>query len=139
MSPEDFVTYEQAFALKKLGFDERCTHYYINDSKSLREVEPRCFGMYSISYNFNYDDSNELFEELTSAPTLAQAHQFLISKGFLIVPYSMSFESWQCRVCKKGKPFNNSKLYEDFASYNEALSEGITECLRILDNESTIE
>lgn len=132
MNKEDFVTYEQAISLRELGFDEECTHYFIQGNQGLQEVQPRHFGMYYISYDFNYDDSNELFEELISAPTLAQVQKwFRKNKQIHVEPNIINENTFRYSI--KSVPYSLYRITEDiFNSYEEALLSGITECIKFL-------
>lgn len=124
MNKEDFVDYSQALALEGLGFDLDTDYVYISiNSKISRVTRSEFIG----------NGLNKICDSSCPSPTLLEAHKFLISKGLLIVPYSMSFESWKYRLCKRGEQFVDSKLYEDFYSYEEALSDGITKCIKILE------
>jgi hypothetical protein len=44
---KEFVPYEQALALKELGFDEKCLGYFTKNSLELREPYPLCGKTYS--------------------------------------------------------------------------------------------
>lgn len=127
MNNKYFVTYEQAIALKKLGFEGECFYNYQN------EYHVNCEDDVISEIVLTYKGGN--YKTSTDAPTLEQAHAWIRDQGFLIVPYSMSFESWQYRICRKGKPFKESTLYEDFKSFEDALSFGISECLKIIKDE----
>lgn len=136
---EKYVSYSQAVKLKELGFDWDCTHYYNdndNNPKHPYEVEPRCFGMYHISYDFNYDDSNELFEELTSAPRLDQAQKWLRdTKELHVLPRleNVNKPDYVCIVTLMRKEIiriTNNGSY--FPNYELALSAGIDAALELL-------
>lgn len=127
MNNKYFVTYEQAIALKKLGFDLPVNHYYSNN-----QLEELVDGSTS---NYDNCNSSDYIDSICSAPTLEQAHAWIRNKGLLIVPYSMSFENWQYRICRKGKSFKESTLYEDLESFEDALSFGISECLKLIKDE----
>lgn len=109
---EEFVTYQQAIDLKRLGFNSPVDHVY-QDGVLLQ----------------GGGGSGEIYP----APSLCQVYDWLISKGLLIVVYSMSFKSWQCKVCERGKQFIYSIHCEDFYFPDEALLEGINECLKIYE------
>lgn len=111
----NFVDYRQSLDLKKLGFDYPVNHVYFNGI--LQEIFPE-------------RDCKQA--DFSPAPTLYEVYDWLITKGILVVVYSMSFESWQVRVCEKGRPFMDSRLYEDFSTSDEALSAGITVSLKML-------
>jgi hypothetical protein len=76
----EFVTYEQALALKELGFDEPCLGYYNSGVKTPLEVE------YSIPYDH---------KEYLSAPLYQQAFRWFREKHNLCgVITPQSYEIW---------------------------------------------
>ena len=70
MNKEDFVTYEQALVLKKLGFREKCLYFYKDETSLLSNI---LYGKRHTLEDF-YDDFNEYF---CSAPTLCEAQAWL--------------------------------------------------------------
>ena len=71
---KEFVNYEQALALKELGFDEPCFGYYFNKSKVLMVISEK-------DINYLTGTSNTTF---TSAPTFSQCFRFFREKYGLI-------------------------------------------------------
>ena len=69
---KEFVPYEQALALKELGFDEPCLDYFANKIPQ---------NSWSISYNS--DDKNRDFESV-ARPTFSQAFRWFRDKHNLI-------------------------------------------------------
>ena len=67
MNHEDYVSFEQAKALKELGFDWDCGAYYYTDTKEFRG-------------NISPDNHNYRSEIVASAPTLYQAQKWLREK-----------------------------------------------------------
>lgn len=118
MNTEDFVTYEQAVALKKLGFREDI-EYYFSEFKKI--THSSCIN------NFNGGLC------IMSAPTLAQAQKWLRSKGYSVEPRSWArnykFYIAQIETCRDITLSDSS-----YSSYEETLSAGITECLKLLEN-----
>lgn len=141
MNTEDFVTYEQAISLANLGFDKYCTHYYCSNRPNyLNEVSPKTFGMYSIDYDFNYTEGtgNIDFDDCVSAPTLAQAQKWLRKEKNLYIYAEPIITNCVdkyfytiCEISNKMQTWSNI----DFDSPEEALSAGITECIKLLENE----
>jgi hypothetical protein len=80
---KEFIPYEQALALKKLGFDEPCFGYYrttlipSNYTEYFLELER---GM-----NDDFEDNRNYFllEDTCSAPTFSQAFRWLLDKHHL--------------------------------------------------------
>ncbi len=69
MLEKDFVPYEEALALKELGFDEPCFGVFPDGSKLVKiNGEPR-----------NWND-NVINGETTSAPTFSQAFRWFREK-----------------------------------------------------------
>ena len=122
MDNEDFVTYEQALALKKLGFDLK-TEYYFSKLAGIN--------FSNVPENFN----NTFVNGVCSAPTLAQAQKWLRECKDLIVipnPYRDCKRNvvWYFTIFNSGN-YKHSPVYN---SYEESLSAGITECLKFLEN-----
>lgn len=120
---EDFVTYEQAVKLKELGFDLECNYWYYNVTKQI---------IFTHGCEWFY------FEDMTKAPTLAQAQKWLREVKQLEVNSTYDV------VCKEGWFFykndlanvciiDSDKMGDNFyASYEEALSAGIDNVLEML-------
>lgn len=123
---EDFVTYEQAQKLKKLGFDWECNHYYGIDYKIHEETS---------SYLSNYCHRND--RELTAAPTLSQAQKWLREKKSIkvyIKPLfsSNQYEYWisfQFRGCGGDEDYGVKDTWE------RALLAGIDQALKMIKYE----
>lgn len=132
MNKEDFVTYEQALALKKLGFNERCLYYYnaneqivANERDYQEEVSVK--DLY-ISYNSEYTSYNRI-----DAPTLAQAQKWFRQKGYSIEAMLCVNKTYRCDIFSIEDFRHVSFKIMDMTSYEEALSAGITECLKLLE------
>ncbi len=94
MGINDFVTYNQAVKLKKIGFDWKCDHYYQreNNPTVIDAISDDSFKDISNFWkNFNSEDEtfnrhNQLLNPYCSAPTLSQAAKWLREvKSFDIV------------------------------------------------------
>ena len=153
MTHEDFVTYEQAKILKDLGFDWECTHYYWENSESLREYLAKNIDMYHNSWDFNYTEyideytipsgkhfRENRFEDAYSAPTLAQAQKWLREdKDICVMPIkctkignSIDGKYYSEIRAMDGKMIRCS--YQVRETYEEALSVGLDEALEIIKN-----
>lgn len=134
MNNEDFVTYEQALALKKLGFREPCLHYYEEgDTKKLHENfnnnEYKDIHISDLYYSFNSRNVSIIID----APTLAQAQKWLRKNKHIHVEPNIVNEN-TFRYSIKSIPYSLCRSTRDiFNSYEEALSTGITECLKLLN------
>ena len=111
---KEFVKYEQALALKELGFDGPCFGFYTHNEKLCR------YGSTNDSVDFQMCTHSEIYNTYSLSPTFSQAFRWFRDKGFGIEIYSKSNdnEEWYY-LTKKGtidtpdKPYN---LYEEAES-----------------------
>ena len=69
---KEFIPYEQALALKELGFDEPCVAFYYGQLNRLE-----------IGFNWlNESCKNSLLDEIISAPLYQQAFRWFRKKGY---------------------------------------------------------
>ena len=130
---EDFVSFEQAKALKELGFDWKVTAVYDSDRKLGCQLDTRV----SIPKNFNCE--HPFKESLFSAPSLYQAKKWLINKFSLVVS-SLPFVGdpnndvlrWRYYVDKYNPYIIQEGSIELYDTYENALSAGIDRALKIL-------
>ena len=137
---EHYVTYEQSQILKRLGFKEETTHYYVN-FKSDGEVK-----LWSCNPPENHNARLSI-NEVCSAPRLDQAQKWLREgKGIMIEPFaSIPDKMWAYRLYHtKGEKFgmtlvipNKSIVVYEFNSYELALSAGIDKALELLTDKLT--
>ena len=140
MYSEDFVTYEHALALMKLGFREECLyHYGYNSEEIIPNSNINCNGEISINdfkVSFNsIDFCNGIFYD---APTLSQAQKWLRKeKGWSIDPVFIhnNDKHYCCYITNMTDESCHSDLLFDnyYDSSEEALSAGITECLKLFE------
>lgn len=135
MAREDYVSLEQAKALKELEFDWECYSLYNENGKLSPNLEEWC----DIAFlNYNYHD------ELCSAPTLAQAQKWMREVKELDIDITL-FREIDAREepvrikryynCEIAYSEDAEDLSEDFDSYEEALSAGIDKAIEILKEE----
>lgn len=139
MDKEDFVTYEQADTLKGLGFNLKCNYAYSNENKELIEnIED--------DYNISpyHDFNNETYGVSTnhiSAPTLSQVQKWLYKTfGLCIITSINNVDKYWIFIIKQvvflpnNKPYSIGRIKKEsnFITPEEALSKGITECLKLL-------
>lgn len=113
---KEFVPYEQALALKELGFDEPCLMYFSDKSKELLSLSER-------DISFFQGTSNSTF---TKAPLFQQAFRWFHKEHGLyssIVPKKsypddyVSGVEWYINICGgDGKEIGPDGVY----SYEEA-------------------
>ena len=108
---KEFVTYNQALALKELGFDEPCFKGYTEEYKTLISFT---------NTHTNNSVKNTLPTKPFTAPLYQQAFRWFREKYKLHSTItSISQESWQWHITKPGESLG--KLYnEDFYTYEEA-------------------
>lgn len=142
---EEFITFEQAKALKECGFDWECDHFYESDNY-LKEstIFSQTFRVSDYRHNFNRYDPNrhgQICNPYYSAPTQALAQKWLRDvKGVDIIV--TLFRDIDARV----EPYEISRLYEVeicvgesdlcagkyFPDYESALSAGIDAALELI-------
>ena len=71
---KEFVTYEQALALKELGFDEPCFGYYTHNEKLCR------YGSTNDSVDFQMCTHSEIYNTYSLSPTFSQAFRWFREK-----------------------------------------------------------
>lgn len=124
---EDFVTYEQALALKELGFNEETYTYYNIGDTEIKGLPDRFSDVTFDSYN-KWNNS-------LSAPSLAEAHKWIRSKGLFIkvFPELVWKEGWELDVYNiKGDFYYHLETFK-YITYEEALLDGISCCIKILN------
>lgn len=117
----DCVTYEQAVALKRMGFCRECDYYY--HDKELITIDSQA----QVNRNINGWGRDNKF----SAPRIDQAHEWLISKGYFIAVEWHSKTIWKYGIYKDARPafFNNTMK----PSYKEIMLSAITEALNLIE------
>lgn len=136
MTHEDYVTFEQAKALKELGFDWEVSQYYWVKKGGVIEMAS-IHPSDRVNPNINGWGRDNKF----SAPTLYQAQKWLREvKGISVEPVSCGYEingniDWSSFIC-----LLKDKLGYDqtatLSSYEQALSAGIDKALELLKEES---
>ena len=138
MNNEDFVTYEQALNLKKLGFNEKCYQYY-DTSGIIQDNDIICNEVFQsiISSQLLSSHNSGVPKDTCDAPTLEQARGWLREKMMVDIEIPMEPHPDHVRTyniyaicCTETNPFAIEG--EGYNSYNEALSICITECLNHL-------
>lgn len=134
MTPEDYVSYPIALALKKHGFDWECDHYYCAFDN---ETDVRFWSVHPAqSQNGLCTPQNTV---VADAPTLAQAQKWLREKG---VAVSVQASEIQGELWYSADIISSEDLSElvdggfDYMAYELALSAGIAAALELIDNEN---
>jgi len=110
---KEFIPYEQALALKELGFDEPCFGYY-EPNGELDYVENH------ILKDFPYLAKNSEWQDLVAAPTFSQAFRWFREKhnidGLLHKTVEGSYYFWitECEY----ENYNHYKYYNQMVYFN---------------------
>ena len=117
MLEKDFTLYEQALALKKLGFDEECFAMFMKDS-----FKSRCW-----CKNSEFEDK-VLF---TSAPTFSQAFRWFRNKYGLdgVSFYNYTGYMWNIIDVKNSNATKNVTIQEDDMQQYSSKEEAEQSCL----------
>lgn len=139
MNSEDFITYEQALALKKLGFKEKCFFFYENENR-IRAFYVAAMDVLLNSNNIGgcVNRRKNIDDYTCDAPTLAQAQKWLRKeKKLSIEPVSGDTDEhgWEYGLVDRNLSPKFHFNCITYSSYEEALSAGITECIKILEKE----
>ncbi|TXG81378.1 MAG: hypothetical protein E6R13_06305 [Spirochaetes bacterium] len=128
---EQFLEYEDALALRELGFDEPCLAVF-NEEENLYICHSDSFELEDSFY------SQQAIEEIgyrCLAPLYQQSFQFF-RKQYNIhsTITSISQESWQWHITKPGESLG--KMYqEDFYTYDEAQKACIKQLIKLAKND----
>lgn len=117
---KEFIPYDSALELKKLGFGEPCFGFYDTD------------GYWYLQYCRN----GNIFKINNGAlsPTFSQTFDWFREKYKLhLTITSISQESWQWHITKPGESLG--KLYEeDFYTYKDAEIDGLKKLIELVKN-----
>ena len=127
---KDYCDYETCVVLKKLGYNEKTLAYYTSEGffHWIRAY------IYDVAIPDLANSSNKKpYKHIIDAMSLYEAQKWLREEKKLhITIHSQSQESWQYRITKPHQKLEDGLHGEDFSSYEEALSEGIEEAVKIL-------
>lgn len=130
MTNKDFITYEQASALKELGFDEPCFKIW-ND-----------YGKATIQNRFQLDLKVDSWSHNSfKAPTYQQAFRWFREKHNLPseIRFVANLEVYDYRITKIGIKYDNS-FYDGvrptsaFTTYEEAETKCLDKLIQIVKN-----
>lgn len=115
---KEFLPYELALELRKLGFDDHVFAFYWTDTKQLILDSPNYLGKHNGVH--------------LQAPLWQQAFDWFREKYKLhLTITSISQESWQWHITKPGESLG--KLYEeDFYTYEDAEIGGLKKLIEIV-------
>lgn len=134
---EDFVTYEQALALNKLGFREECLYYYNRGGMLVSNYYDSSDGIYVENLYISYNSRHKITNKY-DAPTLAQAQKWLRKEKNLYVCVEIDITDtvnnifyWTIYKLPYKKQIRKTRKFD---SPEEALSAGISEVIKFLEN-----
>lgn len=140
MEHEDYVSFEQAKALKELGFD---WEVFFQFNYKTKEIEPNEGNSYSEGGPF---DTYDVLIDVTKcgsipAPTLSQAQKWLREvKGIAlnIIAHDGGGYHWESIFLPEGPEYEDFIGPDNrlFPTYEQALSAGINEALEFLNEEN---
>ena len=129
LTEKDYCDYETCVALRELGYKGISRFFYATKESPLRR------------YSYDQILTTRIADAVghTLAISLFSAQKWLREEKHLhITIYSYSQESWQYRITKPHQKLEDGLHGEDFSSFEEALSEGIKEAVKILKENETI-
>lgn len=143
MTNEDFVTYETAKALKKIGFNWPCSHYYTKGNAADNEVWLTSVAFSPEDWNNGRNSEPAFLKPLCSAPTLWQAQKWLReTKGIAInvIAHDGGKYHWSevflPNFRESGYRWFDYRVHPFFPTYESALSDGLTAALKLIEEEN---
>lgn len=131
---KEFIPYEQALALKELGFDEPCLASWTYKTK---ERIPTLYGCGALLFDTDGLITNQTEDIICSAPLYQQAFRWFREKYNLnsLVIDSKSYD-WYFNINDMGKDDVISEVLY-FNSYEEAELECLKKLIEIVKNEKS--
>ena len=133
LTEKDYCDYDTCVALKDLGYKVPTSAYYMPNNNQLIFVSNPFRGGYAIDcfYSHNSFPKEVMTANYIDAPTTWEAHKFLREEKGLHIEIDRVGCDWQVSVIETK---NNLCLAvkNRCQTYEEALSEGIKEAIKIL-------
>jgi hypothetical protein len=118
---KEFISYEQALALKELGFDEACICYYdIEDSYRLKPTP-----MKEEINAFHFNSTSIMI----AAPLYQQAFRWFREAHRLVALIDIGMHEFSYKIFKNEKSITP---FKDYLDYNGTYEEAELECLKKL-------
>lgn len=143
MTPEDYVSYPIAIALKKAGFDWKCDHYYCAFDN---ETDVRFWSIHPAQSQNGFCAPKD--KVIADAPTLWQAQKWLREKKRIainVIAHDTSDryregkyhweEAYLPNFNREGHQWADWFIYGKhplFDTYEEALSDGLSQMLELI-------
>jgi hypothetical protein len=141
LTGKDYCDYETCVALKELGYDGYCAAYY-----HLFDDEDDARNSFEYAYGFDFQNSNNIYR--AGAPLLYQAQKWLRDENGLFVNVELFgdydrdadgktlgtwvYYSYGILNTKTADFIREYDLCTEYQTYEDALSEGIKEAVKIL-------
>ena len=127
---KEFITYNQALALKELGFDEPCFGYY-QKSAVIGDATILPIQIRNKASNFNDNEYSKMGVPFCSAPTYSQAFRWFREKNNLygLIDYMLTPNMAKYKILKE-----NDLVIEvimAFGEYEEAESKCLDKLIEI--------
>ena len=140
LTEKDYCDYETCVALKELGCKVPTSAYYMPNNNQLIFVSNPFRGGYVIDcfYSHNSLPKNVMTANYIDAPTMWEAHKWLREEKNIIVEVFVDDDSdtpITYNIHKDGECVcHHHGKYWSVKEWNEALSEGIKEAVKILNS-----
>ena len=144
---EQFVTYEIALKLKKLGFDEFCFAHYINGDLITKTAILKSSTMQYYQQN-NINPSNQYKDKKCTAPLWQQVIDWFRNKYNLLIDSpkldELNIGKWSVKITSLDKStvleeFVDQpywRLYRCFRTYEEAREQAILKAIELIKNKN---
>ena len=137
---KDYCDYDTCVALKELGYKVPTSAYYMPHHKDLIWVSNPFRGGYVIDcfYSHNSLPKDVMTANFIDAPTLYEAQKWLREEktiGVFVSGFKNGYTFWVNNLLNGDtlyQGFFDNQTGEKYKSYEEALSEGIKEAVKIL-------
>lgn len=128
---KEFIPYEQALALKELGFRESCFAYYNNHSPKNNHQRGFIISQHSVQ---DHNEETEGDDLICSAPLYQQAFRWFREKYELSHSIESHFtDEWFYFYKIEGK-YRRYNEIQDFNTYEEAELECLKKLIEIVKN-----
>ena len=137
LTEKDYCDYETCVALKELGYKVPTSAYYMPNNNQLIFVINQFRGGAAIDcfYSHNSFPKEVMTSNYIDAPTMWEAQKWLREEKDIYIEVLYQPVTWTCKIYNL-KKYEYIKGYTFFVSYEEALSEGIKEAVKILKDKT---
>jgi len=125
LTEKDYCDYDTCVALKELGFNEYCRGYF----------DPLCKIFNETSYLKGWNNIEGSDCGVLSCPSLYEAQKWLREEKHLFVEIQYRSYTWPYGYEIYNSERERLDVVDGYKTYEEALSEGIKEAVKILQND----